>query len=107
MKRLARLILPVAVALMLAMPGTALAASADTTIIEQKWIDFQKAVTDQMVKDGSMTQKQADERMAEVRKKFAESEGDSIYEFFARKNRPENGCKDGEARRRLGGKEAT
>lgn len=103
MKGLARLILPVAAALMLMMPGTALAA-ADTTDIEQKWIDFQKVVTDQMVKDGSMTRQQADEKMAEVKKKFAESEGDSIYEFFARKNKPE---RDGESRRRLGGKEAT
>ncbi len=105
MKGLARLILPAALAFMLFMPGTALAA-ADTTEIEQKWIDFQKIVTDQMVKDGSMTRQQADEKMAEVRKKFADSEGDSIYEFFSRKNKPESG-RDGESRRRLGGKEAT
>ena len=111
MKRVARMVLPVAIAILLATPGAALAAG-NTTDIEQKWIDFQKAVTDRMVKDGTLTRQQADERMDGVKKKFAESEGDSIYEFFARKNMPDNGCRDGKCgegreRHRIGGKEAT
>lgn len=113
MKRVARIVLPAVIGIMLAMPGVAMAAG-NTTEIEQKWIDLQKAVTDQMVKDGSLTRQQADERMAAVKQKFADSDGDSIYDFFARKNMPENGCRDGNCgegrereRRRIGGKEAT
>lgn len=105
MKRLRLLVLPIALMLAMALPGTALAAG-NTTEVEQKWIDFQKAVTDQMVKDGTLTRQDADARVKEFQAKFAESPGDSIYEFFADKHAPrrgpEGGCKDGKCR---GGKE--
>lgn len=99
MKRLMRAVLPIALLLMLIAPGTAFAAGGTTTV-EQKWLDFQKAVTDQMVKDGRMTRQDADTRMKDMKTKFAESPGDSIYEFFADKGEPggKAGCKDGKHR---------
>lgn len=105
MKRLKLLVLPLALLLVIVFPGAALAAG-NTTEVEQKWIDFQKAVTDQMVKDGKMTRQDADVRVKEFQTRFAESPGDSIYEFFAGKHAPrsgpEGGCKDGKCR---GGRE--
>jgi polyhydroxyalkanoate synthesis regulator phasin len=99
MKRLMHAVLPVALLLMLIAPGKVFAAG-NTTTVEQKWLDFQKAVTDQMVKDGKMTKQDADTRMKDMKAKFAESPGDSIYEFFADKGGPggKGGCKDGRCR---------
>jgi polyhydroxyalkanoate synthesis regulator phasin len=95
MKRIQLVVLPLALALMLMLPATAFAAG-NTTDVEQKWVDFQKAVTDQMVKDGKMTRQQADAQVKEFQTKFAESTGDSIYQFFAEKHQGGNGpCKDG------------
>lgn len=96
MKRWMRAALPLALALMLAAPCTAFAAG-NTTTVEQKWLEFQKALTDQMVKDGRMTRQDADARLNDMKAKFAASPGDSIYEFFADKGVPggKGGCKDG------------
>lgn len=84
--------------LLLAIPQTALAAG-NTTAVEQKWLDFQKAVTDQMVKDGIITKQEADSKLKEMQAKFAESPGDSIYRFFANRKDPggkkTDDCKDG------------
>jgi polyhydroxyalkanoate synthesis regulator phasin len=85
-------------ALLLVIPQTAFAAG-NTTTVEQKWLDFQKAVTDQMVKDGVITKQEADSRLKEMQTKFAESPGDSIYQFFSNKKDPGDkrpgDCKDG------------
>jgi polyhydroxyalkanoate synthesis regulator phasin len=95
MKRIALAVLPLAFIFILLLPGAAL-ASGNTSEVEQKWIDFQKAVTDQMVKDGMMTRQEADTRVKEFQTRFAQSADDSIYKFFADKNRPGSGnCKDG------------
>jgi hypothetical protein len=100
MKRLILLALTLALALMPAIPGAALAAG-NTTQVEQKWLDFQKALTDQMVKDGKLTRQDADRWMKDLQTNFA-SPGDSIYKLFSDKIRPDpgkGGCKDGKCAR--------
>lgn len=94
MGRLKYVIVSYALMAMLAMPGVAL-ASGNTTDIEQRWIDFQKAVTDQMVKEGRMTRQDADKWVSGLVTRFAESPGDSVYPMFSGKNQPKSGADGG------------
>lgn len=107
MKRMKRIGLSIAVVLMLMLPGTAL-ASGNTTDVEQKWVDLQKAVTDQMVKDGKITRQEADKIMGDLRTKFAESQGDSIYQMFSGRilERNKGSGQEGNRHDRVGNDEA-
>jgi hypothetical protein len=62
----------------------AMASSGKLTEIEQKWFDFRKAVAERQVKDGILTRQQADSMIAELQKRL-ETEGDTVYEKFAKK----------------------
>ena len=62
----------------------AMASSGKLTEIEQKWLDFRKVVAERQVKDGILTRQQADKLITELQNKLSESEGDTIYDKFAK-----------------------
>jgi polyhydroxyalkanoate synthesis regulator phasin len=84
MKR--KLILVLAVSLVALITGgtLAMASSGKLTEVEQKWLEFRKAVANQQVKDGILTRQQADNLIADLQKKL-EPEGDTVYEKFAKR----------------------
>lgn len=62
-------------------------AGGSMTTIEQKWLDFQRAVMDQQVKDGDMTRQQADGYLSSLEKNLKDSKEDVIYGLFKDKYR--------------------
>lgn len=59
--------------------GTVAYAAENITDIEQKWLDFQRAVKAQQVKDGIISQKDADNFLSKLQSKISGS-GDAVYE---------------------------
>lgn len=57
-------------------------AEGNMSTIEQKWLDFQRAVVDQQVKDGDMSRSQADGYLTSLEKNLRDSKEDVIYGFF-------------------------
>ena len=74
-------VLIVALALVLALGiGTvAMAATGSMTRIEQKWLDVQELVLKKMVKEGRMTQEQADEQLKQMKEHLRSSSEDDVY----------------------------
>ncbi len=64
--------------------GTTATAFADGNMstIEQKWLDFQRAVMEQQVKDGSLSQEQASGYLTNLEKCLNESKEDVVYKLF-------------------------
>ncbi len=83
---------------LLAAPSTAFAAG-NVSNIEQKWIDFHKALTDRMVQDGKLTRAEADDRVAKLTEEAQKSTDDVVYERFANRAKPmRDGANDREKR---------
>lgn len=83
MKKWARIIL---LSFVVLLTGGTIAFASDgvMTDVEQKWLAFRKAVSAQQVKDGILTQQQAQSQLAELEARL-KGEGDSIYEKFAKR----------------------
>ena len=78
----------IASCLLVALVGTVAFASSNISDIEQKWLDFQKALTNKMVEDGKLTQEVADEKISALQEKLEQSEEDIIYEKFSKNGMP-------------------
>jgi polyhydroxyalkanoate synthesis regulator phasin len=79
LKRKGVLIVALALILALCFGTAAMAATGSFTRIESKWLDLQKLVMRQMVKEGRITQEQADEQLAQMKEHLGASGEDGVY----------------------------
>lgn len=68
-------------------------ASGNISKIEKEWLDFQKVLGDQLVKDGIISKEEAEFKYNQIRDKAKESKDDFIYEYFSRAKQPAIGNK--------------
>jgi polyhydroxyalkanoate synthesis regulator phasin len=68
-------------------------ASGNISKIEKEWLDFQKVLGNQLVKDGIISKEEAEFKYNQIRDKAKESEEDFIYEYFSRAKQPALGNK--------------
>lgn len=79
MKRKGVLIVALALILVLCAGTAAMAAAGSISRIESKWLDLHKLVMRQMVKEGRITQEQADEQLAQMKERLGASSKDDVY----------------------------
>lgn len=79
MRKKGVLIVALALVLALGIGTVAMAATGSMTRIEQKWLDVQELVLKKMVKEGRMTQEQADEQLKQMKEHLRSSSEDDVY----------------------------
>ena len=83
MRKKGVLIVALALALVLGIATIATAATGTLTRIEHKWLDLQELALKQMVKEGQLTQAQADEQLARMKNHLRASSEDDVYTRIA------------------------
>lgn len=73
------LIVALALVLVLGISTVAMASTGTLTRIEHKWLDLQELVLKQMVKEGRMTQEQAEEQLQQMQEHLRASSEDDVY----------------------------
>lgn len=99
MNRLRKVLIIVFAICLLAGSSMAMAAP-NISAIEKSWLEFQKTVSDQMVKDGEMTRQDADQKITALQKKMSETSEDVVYKRIKEKC-PQDGCRHGKEGRML------
>ena len=79
MRKKGVLIVALALALVLGIGTIATAATGTLTRIEHKWLDLQELALKQMVKEGQISQAQADEQLARMKDHLRASGEDDVY----------------------------
>lgn len=83
MRKKGVLIVALALALVLGISTVAIAATGTLTRIEHKWLDLQELALKQMVKEGKLSQAQADEQLARMKDHLRASSEDDVYSRIA------------------------
>jgi polyhydroxyalkanoate synthesis regulator phasin len=73
------LIVTLALVLVLGTGTVAMAATGSLTQIEKKWVNVQELVLKKMVKEGQLTQEQADEQLTQMKEHLQASSEDDVY----------------------------
>lgn len=63
-------------------------ASGNISKIEKEWLDFQKVLGEQLVKDGLITEEEAENKYNQIKEKVKESKDDFIYQYFSKGKQP-------------------
>lgn len=88
MRKRSKVLLIFLVIMTLILGSTISYAKGNISKIEEKWLEFQEALSDRLVKEGIMSQNDAAEKLKEFEDKAKSSSEDFIYQHFAKVKKP-------------------